>query len=307
MPSRREVCSPAARATATGAAESHWYWPPAWAYTSASPRTIAIVLAPAEPIGTSSASSAAWICVGDRGRAGPADDEPRRGRRWAAASVGGRARWRGRGPGPAARRRRSSATPSITERDVDGPVVAVALAELAGAVERVDDPDPRRRRAGPGRRPTPRRGSGRRVGPRASASRMRTFACASPARPQLGRVVGSWCGAPAAAGPRRRRRGPRAGDRRAVARAHRRCRASGSATIFSIFAGSLPAGEVREGHVLEHGAQAGARRDPHVDDARGRARVGEVLGRLAPDRAERAVDRADDVGDRDASAGCARR
>jgi hypothetical protein len=29
-PSRRDVCRPAARATATGAAESHSYWPPAW-------------------------------------------------------------------------------------------------------------------------------------------------------------------------------------------------------------------------------------------------------------------------------------
>ena len=55
LPSTPDTCSPAARATAAGAAESHSYWPPAWAYTSASPRTTAMALAPAEPIGMSSA------------------------------------------------------------------------------------------------------------------------------------------------------------------------------------------------------------------------------------------------------------
>src|SRR5690349_21798497 len=48
----REACRPAARATATGAHESHSYWPPEWAYTSASPRTTAMALAPADPIST---------------------------------------------------------------------------------------------------------------------------------------------------------------------------------------------------------------------------------------------------------------
>src|SRR5262249_4479172 len=49
--SKRDGWRPAARATATGAAESHSYGPPVWAYTSASPDTTAATFAPAEPIG----------------------------------------------------------------------------------------------------------------------------------------------------------------------------------------------------------------------------------------------------------------
>src|SRR3982751_5666022 len=52
----REQWHPAAVATPTGAAESHSYCPPLCAYTSASPSTTAIALAPADPNGTSSAS-----------------------------------------------------------------------------------------------------------------------------------------------------------------------------------------------------------------------------------------------------------
>jgi len=53
----RLQCSPAARATATGAHESHSYCPPEWAYISDSPRTTDMAFAPAEPISTSSAPS----------------------------------------------------------------------------------------------------------------------------------------------------------------------------------------------------------------------------------------------------------
>ena len=60
---------PADAATAAGAAESHSYMPPWWAYTSAWPMTTAIAFAPAEPSlitsapSTDAAMSAAW---GDR-------------------------------------------------------------------------------------------------------------------------------------------------------------------------------------------------------------------------------------------------
>src|SRR2546423_3303001 len=56
-PSTRLACRPVASATATGAAESHSYWPPACTYPSTSPRMTAAILAPAEPIGTRSAPS----------------------------------------------------------------------------------------------------------------------------------------------------------------------------------------------------------------------------------------------------------
>ena len=42
-------------ATATGAAESHSYCPPAWTYASTAPETTAMIFAPAEPSGTRSA------------------------------------------------------------------------------------------------------------------------------------------------------------------------------------------------------------------------------------------------------------
>src|SRR5690606_7871365 len=67
VPSRREACRPAARATATGAAESHSYCPSACRYASTSPATTAAVLAPAEPIGTASAPSSAASAAVNRG------------------------------------------------------------------------------------------------------------------------------------------------------------------------------------------------------------------------------------------------
>src|SRR5258708_24442961 len=54
-PSIRDACSPAARATATGAAESHSYCPPLCTYASASPPITPAALAPAEPSGSSRA------------------------------------------------------------------------------------------------------------------------------------------------------------------------------------------------------------------------------------------------------------
>ena len=58
----RDVCSPAARATATGAAESHSYWPPLCTYASASPQITAAAFAPAEPSGTSIAPVRSASC-----------------------------------------------------------------------------------------------------------------------------------------------------------------------------------------------------------------------------------------------------
>src|SRR6202041_2595603 len=70
-PSMREVCRPADLATATGAAESHSYWPPLCTYASASPAMTAAALAPAEPMGTRTApsrSARSWTNCGGRDR-----------------------------------------------------------------------------------------------------------------------------------------------------------------------------------------------------------------------------------------------
>src|SRR5205823_3635581 len=86
----RETWRPAAAATPTGAAESHSYWPPAWTYTSASPSRIDIVLAPAEPIGTSSPPRAARtssVTAGGRVRLTTSRGAPS----GAGGTVGGRA------------------------------------------------------------------------------------------------------------------------------------------------------------------------------------------------------------------------
>ena len=117
-------------------------------------RSRATTLTPVEPIGTSSTSGAFGEARRDRRRPAAADRDAQR----APARRGPRARRRRRPATRCARaaaRRRSagSATaPSVRpavaapERDVDGEVVAPAavvevLAELARAVERVDDPD----------------------------------------------------------------------------------------------------------------------------------------------------------------------
>ena len=108
---------PAAVATPTGAAESHSYWPPPCAYTSASPSTTAIALAPAEPIGTSSASSTSARCVGDARAAACATTSMRigpvgGGASVAAASVESTLPWAGERDGArrSASRRSTSAT-----------------------------------------------------------------------------------------------------------------------------------------------------------------------------------------------------
>ena len=93
---------------------------------------------------------------GDRGRAAAAHDEARR-------PVGDPGRWRGRrlgGEGEAVRGQRDRGRGDRAvddERDVHRPVGAAVLAELAGAVERVDDPHPLAPRAARRRRrPLPR-------------------------------------------------------------------------------------------------------------------------------------------------------
>ena len=114
------MCSPAAAATPTGAAESHSYCPPPCAYTSASPSTTAIVFAPAEPIGTSSASStsarysatAAGACA--TRAAGPC--------RCGGASAGGGAPVESTLACAGQRDRGALGVPLEHERDVHGPV-----------------------------------------------------------------------------------------------------------------------------------------------------------------------------------------
>ena len=102
--------------------------------------TTAIAFAPAEPSGTSSASSTSArysATVGGRVR-----DTSRR--TLPAVRGRGRRRLRGRehvGPARAARPRRRVGHAVERERDVHGPVGA-AFAPLARAVERVDDPHP---------------------------------------------------------------------------------------------------------------------------------------------------------------------
>ena len=174
-----------------------------------------------------------------------------------------------------------SATPSIDQRDVDRPVVAVLLAELPGAVERVDDPDPGRVepiavvRGLLGEDRVVRPGSPQRVededvrrGVAVGAPRRRIVAGGAQRQQQPPGVVGDPGGELVVVG-------------------HRRCRASGSAIIFSIFVGSLPDGEVGERHVLEDRAQARARAAIHTSTTAAPARGSEVLGRLTAHGTER--------------------
>ena len=107
---------------------------------SASPRTTAIALAPAEPRRTASHPSALATITAAYGAR--VRDVIKRGRSrstwW--ASGGGSVREheleRGQADG------RGDEVVAVPQRDVDGPVVPARFAELAGAVERVDDPDP---------------------------------------------------------------------------------------------------------------------------------------------------------------------
>ena len=249
-----------------------------------------MALAPAMPIGTSSAPSAAWSASVIGGRAGAAHDEARRAvgarRRASAAGLGGEDDVPGRG----ARRRRSRRRRRSTSATCTAQSSRSQLAELAGAVERVDDPDPVVRRAGRGRRPTPRRGSRRRAGPGASASRMSTLARASPA------ALSSFGIGDRRADLQQQLAG---GGARAARRARDRSRGRPrvSATVPGVGRGGElldlcrepPGGEVGERHALEHVAQAGPGRDPHVDEARRGSGVGDVLrrARRAPRRAGR--------------------
>ena len=75
---------------------------------------------------------------------------------------------------------RRPACPSMHEGDVDGPLVAAVLAELVGAVERVDDPDPVVGAGGSGCRAPPRTGWRRRAGPRPAPWPRKWWAVASP-------------------------------------------------------------------------------------------------------------------------------
>ena len=120
------------------------------------------------------------------------------------------------------------------EGDVHGPVVAVLLAELPGAVERVDDPDPARAEAD-----------------RVVGRLLREDRVVGTGRVQ--RIEDEDVGLGVALGAQGRgvvaRRAELEEQLTGVVRdlggelvvvGHRRWRASGSATIFSIFAGSLP-------------------------------------------------------------------
>src|SRR5262244_749765 len=130
-PSSRDAWNPAASATAAGAAESHSYCPPAWMYASASPRITAAAFAPAEPSG----SSVTLISSPSRSR-----------------KAGGLVRLtttRSRAPGPAAPLAGGAAGGAVVAStwpwagSATAPAVsAPGLAELPGAIERVDDPHP---------------------------------------------------------------------------------------------------------------------------------------------------------------------
>ena len=140
----RDACRPAARATATGAALSHSYWPPACTYTSATPCTIDAALAPAEPISTRcrrggperrARSPGAW-CATPRSAGRPAKGGVD------GATGGGDGR---RGQRDSLRRkgnRSGDQLAGLPQRDVYRPVVAAEFGELTRAVERVDDPHP---------------------------------------------------------------------------------------------------------------------------------------------------------------------
>ena len=74
--------------------------------------------------------------------------------------------------------------------------------------------------------------------------------------------------------------------------------ASGSSPSRLISSGSSPGREVGERDVLDDRAQAGAHGDPDLLQGLGGAGVLDVLGRLAADAGQRALDGADDVGER---------
>ena len=104
-------------------------------------RTTAIALAPAEPIATSSPSSRSARQVGRGRRARAADDHARR-----PVVGGGTAAGRGSvesvRPERGERHGAGDGRAVDRQRDVHGPVDRGGLAELAGAVERIDDPHP---------------------------------------------------------------------------------------------------------------------------------------------------------------------
>ena len=76
-------------------------------------------------------------------------------------------------------------------------------------------------------------------------------------------------------------------------------RVAGRSTAF----GQLAGGEVGQRHVLEHVAQAGAQRHPHVAQRLRGAGVGEVLGLLAAHAGQRALGGADHIRHRDLRGG----
>ena len=61
-------------------------------------------------------------------------------------------------------------------------------------------------------------------------------------------------------------------------------------------AGQLAAGDVGQGHVLDHAAEVGADGDPDTQERLGGAGVGGILGRAAADAGQRALHSADHVG-----------
>ena len=71
------------------------------------------------------------------------------------------------------------------------------------------------------------------------------------------------------------------------------CQASSPRVSASTSVGSLPAATSATRHTLEHLAQIGAQRDPHLLEGLGGAAVGDLLGALAAHPHERALDGAD--------------
>ena len=179
-----------------------------------------MALAPAEPRGTSSPSRASRPAGRPRAAGGCGTRRSGRARRPARARPGpARCQGDARGPGGPPRRRR----PRRRWRAPRGrPSRAGRLAELPGAVERIDDPDPRAARGGRGRRGPPRRARRRPGSLGRRRSKSRWWACRSPSSPDVpgrraveARVAGPRGGV---ARPRwrpgRRARGPRGGGAR---------------------------------------------------------------------------------------------
>ena len=77
-PSIREACSPVASATATGAAESHSYWPPACTYASTSPSITAAIFDPGRAHRHQFGAELPGQVLHERGRPGTAGGEPER-------------------------------------------------------------------------------------------------------------------------------------------------------------------------------------------------------------------------------------